>query len=265
MTQEIDKHTKAIADSSGFPLQLRIRELVATHGDWQVKLEEHPWKVLDTYSYIDLVINKRRYTNQILVIECKRANNAQWVFLTPSSTSQSRHPDRIWYSVFRGDSWLSYDWRDAYLEPFSALSSYCAIKGQEQGRNVLLERTTSLLVESIEALAQQEKDRFESNVDGDRDSGTFNRIYTPVIVTTAVLRLAIFDAEKISLHDGALPDDTKYETVPYLRYRKSMGEINIFQGYNIRDANINSEKTVFIVNAEHFDVFLNEWNIFRST
>lgn len=265
MAQNVDSTSKKIADSSGFPLQIKIRNLVSNHAKWDVFLEEHPWSSSDgsTSGYIDLIIKHSGHHNDLILIEVKRVRDSQWVFLAESINSEQQVISHIWLSDFnkQNKKWADYGWKEASITPKSYLSSFCAILGQEQGRNVLLDRTTSMLAESVEAYANQEMVRFDKEYRGQPPMvGHYARRYTPVIVTNADLRLATFDPEKISLRDGTLPADTTYETIPFVRYRRSMGTLDIFAGRDIYDASRNSEKTIIIINSLHLDTFLQKWD-----
>jgi hypothetical protein len=114
-----------------------------------------------------------------------------------------------------------------------------------------------LLIESVEALAWQEK----HFVDQDEPSTKpFERFYIPVIVTTAKLAVAHFDPGSISAEDGTLPDDCSFESVHCVRFRKSLSSpFHAPTGTNIRDAYEASERTVFIINSEHWIDFLRSW------
>lgn len=255
---------KKIADSSGFPLQIKIADIVERHQRWSVLLEEHPWNTRDLTSsgYIDLIIQYNNNQNVLMVIECKRVKEHNWVFLVPNDHNKESNLARTWYSRFINKSWTGFNWDDHYMEPYSLQSEFCAIPGQESGRNVLLDRSTSTLVNSVEALALQEKDRIDANLNHDvSQTNQFSRLYIPVIVTTASIVVSIFDPSNISLNDGSLPDDAEYIDVPFIRYRKSMGNINAYIGFDIKEASYESEKTVFIVNAQHMEYFLNNWRL----
>jgi len=75
--------------------------------------------------------------------------------------------------------------------------------------------------------------------------------------------VACFNPDDISLTDGALPDRTVYEEVPYIRFQKSfssrieaLGKERSLPGFFKE-----KERTVFVVNAGKFDEFMREWDI----
>lgn len=250
----------SIANSSGFPLQIRIGQIANSSTNWSVFLEEHPWKSIDNHAegFIDLVlIDKHRV--QSIVIECKRVRQASWVFMIDRVDCKERSHARLWCSDQSSGIWKKFGWTDWQSLP-SHEAKYCAIPGQEQGRRNLLERTAAELIEAIESLAWQEKEL------ADKVPPTmcnFRRIYIPVIVTTAELKVSCFDPSTISLKEGDLPNDTEYTTVPYVRFRKSLTS-KIFPELSVdkvKDLHMASERSVIVVNAENFNDFLNNWEI----
>ena len=120
----------------------------------------------------------------------------------------------------------------------------------------MLEKTASELLDSLEAFAYQEKKA--------ATDPKFRRFYVPVIVTTAELIVSFFDPTAISIKDGSLPKEAVFETVPYVRFRKSFGDMSssfAFKPVPVEQVHQESERTVFVVNAEHWKNFLSEWEI----
>jgi hypothetical protein len=260
MNNEYEKQSRSIADSSGFPLQLKIGEVVNSSGKWRVFLEEYPWESQETKTngFIDLVINDR-VNVQCMVLECKRVRQAAWVFLVPLLDPEPRTHARLWCSSYNGTKWILFGWQDYQTSPASYESKFCAILGHEHGRRTLLERTAAELVESVEALAIQEK-QLEDN--RNNTGLSFGRIYVPVLVTTAELRVGLFDPKSISLTDGSLPTEATFKTVPYVRFRKSLTSRVISTAHSsLQETYESTERTIFVVNAESFQVFLQEWGI----
>lgn len=261
MNDEFEKQSRSIADSSGFPLQLRVAEVVKSSKKWRPFLEEHPWQLKETNTngFIDLIINAKENEVQSMVLECKRIRQAPWVFLIPKVDPGERTHARLWHSSHNGTKWTNFGWRDLQAMPESYESKYCAIPGHEHGRRTLLERTAAELVESIEALAIQEKQLEETQA---ALQFGIHRIYIPVIVTTAELRVALFEPRAISLNDGSLPGDTSFKPVPFLRFRKSLtSRVNSTGEHSLKTAHEATERTVFIVNAEGLLEFLQRWEI----
>lgn len=256
MKEGLEKLGRSTADSSGFPLQIRVADVVNSSENWKVFADEYPWSFEERglEGFIDIVVTDASYDIQAMVVECKRVKDTAWVFLVPKRMPKKRSYMRLWVSNREKSSWTHFGWEKKNADPQSYESQFCAIPGSRQGRQTLLERTASDLLDSVEAFAFQEK--------RSTDDPDFRRIYAPVIVTTAELMVSFFEPSSISLKDGSLPRDTVFETVPYVRFRKSFRNTS-FRGKNIpvQQAYRESERTVFIVNAEHWKTFLNEWEI----
>jgi hypothetical protein len=253
---------RSIANSSGFPLQIRIGHVANSSGSWRVHLEEHPWQSIDNSreGFIDLVLIEKHGV-QTMVVECKRVRDSSWIFMIPIVDCRERSHVRLWCSDQSTDRWKEFGWTD-WQGIDSHEAKYCAIPGQEQGRRNLLERTAAELVEATESFAWQEKELADKVPPTIR---AFRRIYIPVIVTTAELKVSCFDPSTISLAEGDLPPDTTFTTVPYVKFRKSLSsridtESSIDQA---RDLHRASERSVFVVNAENFNVFIGGWEINR--
>jgi hypothetical protein len=249
MNNEFKKQSASIANSSGFPLQIRIAN-VAESTKWEVFLEEHPWNsdLTGNEGFIDIVLINN---NSIMVIECKRVRDTKWVFLIPEKQPSPHPPARLWVSEYSDGKWYKFDWSFEHALPISYASQFCAIPGTAQGRKTLLERTAADLIESVEALALQER----KHVTGGH---LFRRCYIPVIVTTAELVVSTFEPGSISLKDGCLPQDSNFENVPYIRFSKSLStQYEPSQGENILETHEQTKRIVFVVNAENIEDFLN--------
>ena len=258
MSAELTQHPIFSANASGFPLQIATTTAIKKSPYWRVLVCEHYWR-LDRGGdgFIDIIAADRRCSPYFatLVIECKRVRQITWVFLVPRLTPPPRREAIIWGTHLADSVWKQYGWENWPCEPSSYLSEYCAIPGQEQGRMNLLERTVSDVVDSVEALAGQER-----ALQARGKAENFSRIYIPVLVTTAKLLVACFDPSNISLADGTLPKDTDTKEVSYIRFQKSLGTYDDYQldGTTIEELHSSSQRTVFIVNAENLPCFLNE-------
>lgn len=246
------------ANSSGFPLQIAVVHAVNESEKWRVLFEEHPWQSDRTgaQGFIDIVaVTKNGYN--ALVMECKRVKQTAWVFLIPKESPSPRSQAKIWESWQRDSKWDKYGWENWQVEPSSYQSQYCAIPGQEQGRQNLLERTASELIDSVEALAEQERLIQKQN-----GTNSFYCVYIPVIVTTAQLFVSYFDPASISLTDGSLPADVSIESIPFIRFRKSLAFCSLSTSVkSIQDHHIVSEHTIFVVNADHLPKFMSQFEI----
>ena len=256
MSAELTQHPISSVNASGFPLQIATTTAIKKSENWRVLVCEHYWR-LDRGGdgFIDIIAKQKYSPLEILVIECKRVRQTTWVFLVPRLTPPHRREAIIWGTHLADSVWKQYGWENWPCEPSSYLSEYCAIPGQEQGRMNLLERTASDVVDSVKALASQER-----VLQARGKAKNFSRVYIPVLVTTAKLLVACFDPSNISLADGTLPKDTDTKEVPYIRFQKRLGTYNGGQldGTTIEELHSSSQRTVFIVNAENLPCFLNE-------
>ena len=259
MGSDLNQEPSVVANSSGFPLQIGIIHAINQSSEWRVVVEEHPWRSDETGSegFIDIVAMNRSPGFGAIVIECKRVRQAAWVFLIPKTPPSSRSQATIWDSRRADGKWINFGWANWQADPTTYQSLYCAIPGQEQGRRNLLERTASDLVESVEALARQELELIEHN-----GAANFSRLYVPVLVTTARLFAASFDPATVTLNDGALPNDSSFVEVPYIRFRKALSVLaQSSSAGNLRELSKASERTVFVVHADSVTVFLNQFEL----
>ena len=90
----------AIANESGYPLQIAIENQVAkttgAHG-WKVRYVEHAWtNNLDQETgYADLVLEDRDGST-FFVVECKRPRHATWLFMRSDGTAKDRRHAKAW-------------------------------------------------------------------------------------------------------------------------------------------------------------------------
>lgn len=105
----------SIANSSGFPRQIRVAEIANSSSRWRVLLEEHPWRSEEgnKEGFLDLVLIKSDiHTSEVMVIECKRVRQAEWVFLIPNPEpgqgASQRYPACLWYSAIEEGRWSSF-------------------------------------------------------------------------------------------------------------------------------------------------------------
>jgi transposase len=143
MSKERDKELLKITNASGFPFQLRVADLVETtasqHG-WRVLAREHPWTDPETgkASFIDLVL-ARDQDSVRLIVECKRAQEGQWVFLLPKAATASTERARGFATLNAKNGNKTTEWAECSFEPPSAESSFCAVRGTGEGDRPLLE------------------------------------------------------------------------------------------------------------------------------
>jgi hypothetical protein len=99
----------SVVNASGFPFQIRVAHLVretAARRGWTVLVSEHPWTDEETgeNGFIDVVLGRDDDYSLRLVIECKRAKDSQWVFISPDTTAKSFELVRCFVTLnSRGD------------------------------------------------------------------------------------------------------------------------------------------------------------------
>lgn len=261
MSSDDAKRFRSIANSSGFPLQLRVAQVVNGSYNWRVILEEHLWRcdISGSEGFIDLAAINKNDNLQVMVFECKRVRETAWVFLRPKQPPFGSYDAKL-FNLRRypnGLNWQLFGWSNCKFKPSMHESNFCAIVGHEQGRRNLLERTAAELIDATEALAHEER----RIIDFSSPKSVFDRIYIPIIVTTAELILAFFKTGDISLVDGSLPSDADFTKVPYIMFRKALKARTNLVMNSVTEIHTASERTVFIVNSEKLDEFLENWDI----
>lgn len=255
-----DQELLRVINASGFPLQIAVQHLVEQHGaGWQVQHKEHAWSnPTDGLSgFIDIVLRHPR-TGDSLVLECKRVQNASWLFLSHSGTLKSRLHCKVWATVFREKDPHFFGWADVTLPFETPEAQFCCLRGQSSNdRNTFLERVAGELVSATEALAREERD-----YRNDQDESC--RLYINVIVTTAQLYFATYDKAALNLEDGSL-SKAEFHRVPYLRVRKqfSMRPVALTPSdwHRHEDVDYRRENTVLVVEAIYLRTLLGQLNV----
>lgn len=237
-------------DRSGFPLQIGLaREIDNLRPEWRVIYQEHGWRNERTgeSGFIDLVAEYQAHTI-VLNIECKRPQNATWQFLLPKPHDQQRRHCKLWASYGSSAGLKYFDWLDTTIDPASYESEFCVIAGQDSKSRPMLERTAAMVVDSTEALANEEAGLLSTRA----HSGLL-RVYINIIATTAKLEVCKFDPNDINLEDGTVGSST-YETVPYIRFRKQLSAHPVVPKFDGIDDGIGTiarakENTVLVVGA----------------
>lgn len=252
---------REFVNQSGFPLQIGLANLVERtterHG-WKVLYTEHSWRnpSAETEGFIDIVLENRHGT-LVLVIECKRVLETSWIFLQPGDRLVARRHIKAWVTRYATGKFKWFDWRDLSGDPGSPESQYCVVPGQDPRSKPMLERIAADVVEATEGVAWEEKGLQTHQHDA-------LRVYFSVIVTTAQLKVGVFDPDRISLADGTLPD-AAFEEVSYVRFRKQLSTRTpelVDTGWDAKRALIRAkERTVFVINAEALLGFLSEIEI----
>lgn len=250
-----------VVNSTGFPLQLgvkrRIEETVVIEHRWDVMSMEHPWQhpLTGQTGYADLIL-KMRCNTQVIVVECKRMLDTEWIFLCPANSHPTKpktwNVAKTWISYVLNNEIKRFGWDGMNVNPVGYRSEFCGIPKMDNKATTMLERIGSELVDATEAIASQEKQLCKQ--------GTFLRAYHPVIVTTAALKVCKFNPSDIS-ESGEI---TKYEfeDVPFLRFHKCLGgRLNdLSRLQDIPSVFTEHERTVHVVNSSHIVAFLRDWD-----
>jgi hypothetical protein len=246
-----------LVNAAGFLFQLRVQqEIESTYASHQksVVAREHRWVDPDSgqEGFIDLVITTG--TNGKIVVECKRVSDAEWVFLVPEGLSETHRARVLWTKKF-DESRQGAAWDQFKLSPPSLESEFCIVRGQGEGQQPMLERLSSTVLRSTEALAIEE-------LSYSRSAGrTGLRFYFPAIVTTATLHVCRFEPSDIDLLSGKL-GDAQFEEVPFIRFTKSLpsGLSSSRPPEKLSESAQESQRTIFVMNAEHLpQTLLGTW------
>lgn len=259
-----DHKLSEAVNRSGFPLQIgleyQINKTKCSHG-WSVIYSEHSWKNNSDgcTGFIDLILEDKRGT-LVLIVESKRVLESSWIFLIDDEKQMRRRHAKAWVTRFAGEKVAYFDFKELTLEPTTPQSQYCVVDGQDPKSKPMLERVASDVISSVEGFAAEENELQLINK-------ALPRIYFGVVVTTAKLKVCLFDPANISLVDGKI-QGADYKEVPYIRFRKQMRLIS--QSINSMDDCVLSgykaiarakESTVFVVNVEAFPRFLQEFEV----
>lgn len=257
-------NSEDIVNKSGFPLQIALEHKIGrkntSHQGWRVIYSEHAWKLNNESGFIDLILEWSGGVI-VLVVECKRVLDTTWLFLNSQGELNNRRHTKAWVSQWTSrenkDFLKKFYWMNLAIDPSSPECEYSIVRGQDSKSKPMLERTAATLVTSTEAFANEEKNALNKFHD--------LRIYFNVIVTTAKLNVCEFSPEQISTSDGII-NDSKFTEVPFLRFRKQLQtdiEPELYKEFNFNYNEIAREKenSVFVVNAEHIEEFLNSFDV----
>jgi hypothetical protein len=256
----VDQDLLRVINGSGFPLQIAVQHLVEQGGvGWRVQHKEHAWtNPTDGMSgFIDVVLQHTE-TKDSLVLECKRVQNAAWLFLSHTGTLKSRLHCKVWATIFEDENQHFFGWTDVSVPMETPEAQFCCLRGQSSNdKNTFLERVAGELVSATEALAKEERDYRNDHNDS-------CRLYFNVILTTAQLYFAVYDKSALNLEDGSLAK-AEFHRVPYLRVRKqfSMRPVALAPAdwHRKDDVDYRRENTVFVVEAIHLIDFLRNINV----
>jgi hypothetical protein len=254
---ETNDSLRNLVNASGFLFQLRIEQEIKSTVfpyEWQIAAREHRW--FDTQEesegFIDLILKDMGFGR--MVIECKKVTDGNWIFLVPDESRSVARARIRWTMCNSSDKPIS-QWHDFAVGPRSSEAAFCIVRGQGEKDTPMLERIASMLLRSVESLANEELEYTERP---DKEPC----VYFPVIVTTAALHVCRVDPAKIDITTGQV-EDARFEQVPCIRFRKNFSS-SISSPKPQKDlatTNQRNERTVFVVNSEKLREFLSEWAI----
>lgn len=260
---DINANLRKLVNASGFLFQLRIEEEIRNtqgrrNNKWGVIAREHRWSddKFGREGFIDLILESRICR---IVIECKRVKEGNWVFLLPNENKPTTLARLLWSHQKKDRASISgYD--DFIFSPESPESNFCIIRGQGEKDPPMLERISSNLLQSIECLADEELEIRAATELGSA------RLYIPMIITNATLLSCRFDVNEIEMSTGKI-EKTLFEPVPFIKFRKNMStnRTTTRKAGDLREANIENERTVLVVNANVIGNYLEELSIPKSS
>ncbi len=240
-------------NSSGFPFQLAVENVIRSISGWKVGRREYPWRNNDTgeNGFIDIIAEKD--SGSTLIVECKRVRDAEWIFLCSPRNIDRSHA-RFW--VNQGGQAPAAGWYDGSVEPTSPEADFCAVMGQDH-RKPLLENLASELISATEAFAGEEFPFFKEM--------PTSMAYFPVIITTAELYICEINLSDLEIESGEIKDPI-FKQVPCVRFRKSLTTAPpiFFLKKKIRFSEELAEarqRTLFILNASYVGQTLGNWEI----
>jgi hypothetical protein len=245
-----------VVNKSGFLFQNRIEKDIETMkpGDWYPITYEHRW--VDPFDgkegYIDLILG---YGIERMVVECKKVTDAKWIFLVPDNHAETNQARLLWTheGLIPNESFRKKisEWHNFRTKSTSLESLFCIVRGQGENDTPMLERLSSSVLRSVESLAKEELD-YQRNPDGE-----FN-IYFPAIVTNATLLVCRYKPDDIDISSGRL-DKVNFDEVPLVRFRKNLSSsVQPKKHQNIKQANLDNERTVFVINSNYIIDVLKE-------
>jgi hypothetical protein len=247
---------------SGFPLQLGVEELVKTRSafDWEVRYTEHRWQhpVSNAHGFIDMVLTQSNGVGE-LVVECKRVQETEWTFLK-EATAQPKTGVRGLVALNEPRRNLR-GWHDLHAKLSSPECEFCTGIGEDPKARPMLERLAATVVEATEGLAAEDMQHTFPSI-----QRSPMRVYFPVIVTNAALKVCSYEKSEIDLATGTLKS-ANIEDARFLRFRKQVGGMpsNLPNRGTAFDPNLVArakESTVFIVNVNHLEHFLGHFEVF---
>jgi len=257
---ESEESVRNLINASGFLFQLRVEHAIRTITDrhrsvWTIA-REHRWvdPTSGTEGFVDLVVE---HGAGRMVIECKRVQDGNWIFLIPDKRDRMSRAKLLWTHQQAQRKDLS-GWDDFHVAPSSPESAFCTVRGQGERDVPMLERISGILLRSTEQLANEELALGRPSINGTP------HVYYPMIITNAALQVCRFDPCDIDPLTGQLPEgEGEFESVPFIRFRKNLSTSSSFQRApsDLKQANTEYERTVFVINIAELTNILTEWEV----
>lgn len=260
-----------LVNDSGYPFQLYIKEIIkeasSFHG-WEVISSEHCWKNHNTgkEGFIDIVLESYDvYQHQYkAVIECKRTQDANWIFITNNRQSYQSQDFSILHGIVDKTRNITIaDYLNFFVNPPARESSFCIVRGQED-KTTMLERLCTHLIDSLECLLSQDLSLKQNNI----NELLSELLFIPIIVTNANLVTCDFNPSMVNPSNGKLElENVKLEAVNYIKFKKTLS--SQFKAYPTSTNNQHElamfnqtfERTVFIVKSTEIINFLRDLQI----
>ncbi|MFM6152924.1 MAG: hypothetical protein ACKPE3_07960, partial [Sphaerospermopsis kisseleviana] len=138
--------------------------------------------------FIDIILGSSGIrANYRAVIECKRTQDANWVFLTTDVANHPKYISSLLQAFINTDmntNFLDISYIDSSVQPFCQESNFCVIRGHNDKDKPMLERLSTQLIQSVECLAIQELSNYKNEPIYTKTAPFY---YFPIIVTNANL------------------------------------------------------------------------------
>ena len=249
----VNKPLLELINRSGFPFELAVaHNLKRTHRDHGFEvIGEYPW----SEGYLDLLLCKNHV---YLALECKRVDSESWSFLVQADAPSHVNRCRLEYfnSKVPGPSLF-----DPKAEPTNVFcSEFSMCEGSPESSICVVPKGSPIrTLEQVCRPLLHGCHEIIGHPDIERRFGC--EVIVPVIVTNAPLRICRFTSADAHLATGKLTEgDTQFDDAPFVRFRKSMVPYrsNIYDttSFYPEDLKADSERTVFVVNAQALGHFL---------
>ena len=197
----------------------------------------------------------------MLVLECKRVHDSDWLFLCESTACEPSRRARIWITNTEGHGKDYFGFFDALADPASHESMFCVVAGQDPKARPMLERVAAEIVGATQALAVEEQSfiiRCQLGI----------RMYASVVVTTARLFVSRVDSSRVIIATGEIPEAI-HEEIPWVRFRKPFSSERAVEPVNatwdFASVATAKEKLVFVVNVLALEEFLRKWAVANNS